>query len=88
VPIKQADGLSERSHINQIVTYALTHRTSTVVLVHPRASEYQPAGLRLLGEVDHVAVYQYRYDLGAADLAGEDDTFGDAIASLLSADLT
>ncbi len=85
VPV-QAE-FSDRNAINQAISYALSYRAKRVVLVHPRASWVQPIGLRLLGEVDDVAVYQYRLDLGAEDLPAEDAKFGEAVAQLLPAGL-
>jgi 5-methylcytosine-specific restriction enzyme subunit McrC len=84
VPIR--DRYSEREYINQAVTYALAYRATQVVLIHPRASAFQSGGLHYLGNVDHVAVYQYRFDLGAEDLVAEDEQFGDVVARLMTAD--
>jgi 5-methylcytosine-specific restriction enzyme subunit McrC len=80
VPVK--DVLSDRSHINQAVTYGVSYRTKRVVLVHPRRSVWQPAGLRLQGVVDEIEIYQYCYDLNADDLEAEEDRFGLAIGGL------
>lgn len=74
---------TEREAINQAVTYAVCYRTNNVVLVNPCAAE-QGSGLRLLGSIDNVAVYQYRYNLGAADLSVEDAKFGSVIGSILT----
>jgi 5-methylcytosine-specific restriction enzyme subunit McrC len=81
VPIKSSE--SERDHVNQVATYGLVYRAPRVVIVHPRASTLQPGGLHFLGDIDHVAIYQYRFDLNAADLAGEDERFGAAITALM-----
>jgi 5-methylcytosine-specific restriction enzyme subunit McrC len=81
VPIK--DLFSEREHIAQVITYALSYRAKRVVLVHPRRSASQPGGMRLLGVVDDVEVHQYRFDLGAQALKDEEVNFGEAVAALL-----
>jgi len=82
VPLK---GESLREHINQVVTYGLAYRAKRVVIVHPRASAVQMSGLKLLGEIDHVTVYQYTFDLGADELDVEDEHFGAVSTSLLAA---
>jgi 5-methylcytosine-specific restriction enzyme subunit McrC len=82
VPVKGSE--SERDHVNQAATYGLAYRAPRVVIVNPRASAFQPAGLYFLGDIDHVAVYQYRFDLGATDLSNEDEQFGDVIAGLMN----
>jgi 5-methylcytosine-specific restriction enzyme subunit McrC len=81
VPIK--GDLSDRSHINQAVTYAASYRTKRVVLVHPRRSSWQSPGMRLQGVVDEIEVYQYCYDLNADDLEAEEDAFGVAVLGLI-----
>lgn len=81
VPVKASE--SERDHVNQAATYGLAYRAPRVVIVHPRASAFQPGGLHFLGDIDHVAVYQYRFDLDATDLAEEDDRFGAAVTALM-----
>jgi 5-methylcytosine-specific restriction enzyme subunit McrC len=81
VPIK--DRFSERDHIAQVITYALSYRTKRVVLVHPRRSRFQSGGMRRLGVIDDVEVHQYRFDLGADNLEDEEFRFGEAVAALL-----
>ena len=39
--------------------------------------------MRHLGDIDHVAIYQYRFDLGATDLADEDERFGEDVTALM-----
>jgi hypothetical protein len=85
IPVR--DNYSSRDAVNQAVTYALAYRADRVVLVHPRASRFQPGGLRHLGDIDHVSVYQYRFDLGAEDLVAEDELFGHAMLALMAAEL-
>lgn len=82
VPIKES--FSDRSHINQAVTYGASYRTKRVVLVHPCKSRWQPSGMSLQGVVNDIEVHKYCYDLGAADLEAEEAAFGDAVAVLVS----
>lgn len=74
---------SKRDAIEQAVTYAVSFRSDSVVLVHPRASEDQIGGMHFLGTIGGVAVYQYRFDLGADDLAKEESRFGNSIGAAL-----
>ncbi len=83
VPLAENATTSDRDSVNQIVTYVLAYRAQRGVLVHPRASALQAPGLHRLGTIDQVAVYQYRFDFGAADLQAEDERFGAEIAQLL-----
>lgn len=72
---------SPREAVNQAVTYAACYETNRVVLVHPRGRDH-PSGMRELGFVGEVQVFQYRYDLGG-DLDLEAERFGRAVAELL-----
>jgi hypothetical protein len=36
-----------------------------------------------LGVIDDVLVYQYRIDLGAADIVREEERFGEAVRNIL-----
>jgi 5-methylcytosine-specific restriction enzyme subunit McrC len=74
--------LPSRSEVEQAVTYAVRYGTSTVLLVHPKG-ETNRGGLQLLGQVGTVMVFDYRYDLAAADLDAEDDLFASKVAALL-----
>jgi 5-methylcytosine-specific restriction enzyme subunit McrC len=83
VPVREH--FSDRSHMEQAITYAVSYGTKRVVLVHPRATTSQNTGMRRLGQIGDIELYQYRFDLGADDLAAEDARFGEAVASLLPA---
>jgi 5-methylcytosine-specific restriction enzyme subunit McrC len=74
--------ISPRDDTNQAVTYAACYDTNRVVIIYP-CDTGQLAGLRKIGDIGHVAVYQYRIDLGSADLGLEAAGFGTAVASLL-----
>jgi hypothetical protein len=49
-----------------------------------RGRQVSAGWLVLLGDIDHVPVYQYRFDLGARDVSNEDERLGDVIASLMN----
>jgi 5-methylcytosine-specific restriction enzyme subunit McrC len=72
-----------RDSINQAVTYALCYRARTVVLVHPRGSRLQQPGMTKLGDIGRVAVFRYRFDVGAEGLLEEEERFGEAVGMLL-----
>lgn len=80
------NGNSSRGAIEQAVTYAAAYRCNRVVLAHPRARNQVIGGLRLQGRIDELEVYQYVYDLEAADLLAEERTLADAMFDLCSTD--
>lgn len=73
--------LPERSEVEQAVTYALTHDTGRVLLIHPAGNS--DAGLHFVGRVGSVEVFDFRFDLGAADLLVEADAYVNSVARLL-----
>jgi 5-methylcytosine-specific restriction enzyme subunit McrC len=80
------NGNSSRGAIEQAVTYAAAYRCNRVVLAHPRARNQDKAGLRLQGRIGDLAVYQYVFDLEAADLLVEESKFADSMFDLCSTD--
>ncbi|PYY34472.1 hypothetical protein [Curtobacterium sp. MCPF17_046] len=78
--------LPDRSEVEQAVTYATRYQTSAVLLVHPKGHGVK-GGLQFCGQIGDVAVFDYRYDLNAADMDTEDRLFSDAVASLLDSEL-
>jgi 5-methylcytosine-specific restriction enzyme subunit McrC len=80
------NGNSSRGAIEQAVTYAAAYRCNRVVLAHPRARNQVIAGLRLQGRINELEVYQYVFDLEAADLLTEERTFADSMFDLCSTD--
>lgn len=79
------EGPSKRESIEQAVTYGVSYRCQHVVLAHPRGVSGPDPGLRLLGRMAELRLYQYIFDLDADDLASEDDRFGEAIGTLINA---
>jgi len=79
VPVTNFSG---RDATNQAVTYAVRYGAKRTVLVHPRKSKHQDAGMRHVGDIADVSVYQYRFDLGAEDLNAEIDAFGSEVRRL------
>jgi 5-methylcytosine-specific restriction enzyme subunit McrC len=76
-------GASARDAVHQAITYALSYRADRVILVHPRGRTGPSSGMSYVGDVDHVSVYQYRFDLGSGDLDAEAWRFGAAVGDLL-----
>lgn len=72
-----------RDDLNQVLSYALSYRSSSVLLAYPRKSSQSPKGLHLLGEVSGVRVHIYFVDLAADDLPIEEQSFVAAMAELL-----
>jgi 5-methylcytosine-specific restriction enzyme subunit McrC len=86
VPVKGRGGFSGHDAINQVVTYAVSYRTKAALLIHPCVSHSQPPGIRKLGDVGDIIVYQYRFNLNTADLVGERSRFGEAVAGIMTLD--
>ncbi|MBS2533840.1 hypothetical protein KGQ20_13790 [Catenulispora sp. NF23] len=76
-------GQSSRDAVNQAVAYGQSHGTEKVVLVHP-ATSADLSGLFHLGKVGSVEVFQYRYNLAAADLVVEQERLGSTVADLVA----
>lgn len=74
--------LPAREEVEQVLTYALRYGTTKALLVHPRGRAHQ-RGLHFVGQVGDVDVFDYRYDLGASDLAAEDTAFATAVSDLI-----
>lgn len=80
VPLK---GLhSDRSAIEQAVTYGVSYRCNRVVLAHPRSRAGDFSGLRLQGKMGELAIYQYVFDLSADSLEQEETRFAEAVGEL------
>ena len=73
---------SLRDAVNQAVTYAACYETDRAILVHP-CDNSQTSGMRKIGDVGQIQVFQYLYNLGNADLATEAALLGNAINVLL-----
>lgn len=76
-----------RDSINQAVTYALCYGAPATMVVHPRGSRVQRPGMAKLGHIGQVAVYRYRFDVGAESLLEEEERFSDAVSELLKVSL-
>lgn len=71
----------ERPDVNQVVAYAVTYGTNNAVIVRPRVTG-KNAGLRFLGRIANIDVYDYAYDLNAPDLEAEEQSFCFSMATL------
>lgn len=78
--------LPDRDEVNQAVTYAVRHGLDRALLVRP-LKHGQP-GLVYAGRVGTVDVFDYKMDLGTADLVAVTRDLADAVASLLPPEAT
>jgi 5-methylcytosine-specific restriction enzyme subunit McrC len=84
VPVKGMH--SDRSAIEQAVTYGVSYRCNQVVLAHPRSHSGNFSGLRLQGKVGNLAIYQYVFDLSTDPLENEEARFAATIQKLATGD--
>jgi 5-methylcytosine-specific restriction enzyme subunit McrC len=82
VPLKGIH--SDRSAIEQAVTYGVSYRCNQVVLAHPRSYSDDSSGLRLQGRMGDLTVYQYVFDLSTDPLEDEEARFAAAIEKLVT----
>jgi 5-methylcytosine-specific restriction enzyme subunit McrC len=82
VPVK--DFHSDRSALEQAITYGVSYRCNTVVLAHPRAESNSFTGLRRQGRMGELTIYQYVFDLAADPLQDEETRFTSAMEQLLA----
>jgi 5-methylcytosine-specific restriction enzyme subunit McrC len=85
VKYKPANGLPSRDDLNQVITYGISYRASTVVLVQPRADNSDRMGLIHLGDINGRSVYQYVIDL-SGELEAEEAAMVDAVRNLAGVD--
>ncbi|HVD41472.1 MAG TPA: hypothetical protein VNC16_10800 [Solirubrobacterales bacterium] len=81
VPVKEH--LSDRSSIEQAVTYGVSYRCNHVVLAHPRKSAESFCGLRTQGRLGDLTLHQYVFDLAADPIEEEEQRFATAMEGLL-----
>jgi 5-methylcytosine-specific restriction enzyme subunit McrC len=79
---KPMSGSPARDDINQVITYAASYRTHHVVVVQPCRQPDQ-AGVRKVGSIDDLTVWQYGFNLNAADLAMEEQALGEAVLNMV-----
>lgn len=75
--------LADREDVNQTVTYAVSYGAPVAVIVHPH-QEKSKHGLRAVGRVGSIALYQYGFDLSALDLDAEEAAFASSVRALAS----
>lgn len=81
VPVKSFH--SDRSSIQQAVTYGVSYGCNRVVLAHPRKSGDVFYGLRTQGTLGDLILYQYVFDLAADPIEDEERRFSTAMENLL-----
>lgn len=74
---------SDREDMEQVITYALSYSSPYVLLIHPCINKKQH-GLRALGRIKSLKVFQYMVDLSAPDLEEEERMLAEQVYSLLS----
>jgi len=85
VKYKPASGpRPNRSDLNQVITYGATYRAPRALVIQPRGSESRHVGLKFLGRISELQIYQFVFDLSADDLPQEEQRFAEAVASLLN----
>ncbi len=86
VKYKPSDRSIDRDDLHQAIAYGISYRCKKVVLVHPRGAKTDAAavGLRELGRLNDMVVYQYVYDLSTHDLVGQENQFGQRVAALVA----
>lgn len=75
----------DRSDVNQAVTYGLSYRSGTVVVIH-QSNGKGFSGLHHIGTIRDVAVQAYAFDLDADDLDAEEERFAAAMLGLVEAE--
>ncbi len=84
VKYKPAGNAPGRDDLNQAITYGAAYRAPTVVIVQPRGRDWpQPAGLRFLGTIAEMRIFQYVVDLHGA-MEQEEERLGLAIEALIT----
>jgi 5-methylcytosine-specific restriction enzyme subunit McrC len=87
VKYKPASGpRPDRADLNQVITYGATYRAPRVLVIQPRGPKSKHVGLKFLGRISELQVFQYVFDLSASDLLTEEQSFAAAVASLLGGD--
>jgi 5-methylcytosine-specific restriction enzyme subunit McrC len=70
-----------RSEINQVVTYAVRYKVNKAVIVMPYHAGTE-RGMRLIGAISGIDIYQYTFDLGAKEYEAEEALWASAIGDL------
>jgi hypothetical protein len=86
VKYKPAGDVPSRDDLNQTIAYAASYRCDRVIVAQPRSHDSGPlSGLRILGTIGGLTVYQYVFDLAASDLPEEEIRFTNEVATLAAA---
>lgn len=72
----------DRNDINQAVTYAVTFGVERTVLIHIGAPNAK-VGLYKAGQIGNIAVYEYAFNLSAANLEQEENLMATSLTGLL-----
>lgn len=73
---------AERGDVNQVVTYAASYGAPVAVIAHPH-QEKSKRGLRVVGRLGNITLYQYGFDLSANRLDAEEEAFVSSMRNLI-----
>lgn len=79
---KPMSGFPDRSDVNQVIAYAVSYRAPIAIIGHPWKAGFFH-GLRSVGRIDELQVYQYAFNLGADDLDSEEKAFAAVLRQIL-----
>lgn len=72
---------TDRSDLNQAVTYSACYRSKEAVLVH-QSIPGDKSGREYTGSIESMRFHTYKFDLSALDLEREEQAFSDSMAAL------
>ncbi|MEO6393084.1 MAG: hypothetical protein ABIP75_14645 [Pyrinomonadaceae bacterium] len=72
----------KREDINQVIAYGFSYRATRVVILHPK-TESGLSGMRAIGEIDNVALFQYAFDLASDTPSLEEEHLFQALLTLM-----
>jgi len=82
VKYRPAKPKPERNDLNQAITYGVSYRADSVVVLQPRGTFVPPTNPQLLGRIGSMHVYRYVMDLGSQDLLATESSFAAAMHHL------
>ena len=76
----------DRSDLNQVITYGASYRARKALIVQPWGPKSKHRGLKMLGGIANLEIYQYVFDLSTDDLEAEEQLFADEVTRLVTSD--
>lgn len=85
VKYKPAQGhRPDRGDLNQVITYGASYRAKKTLVIQPWGPNSKHRGLKMLGVIAGLRVYQYIFDLSAHDLEAEEQLFMEEVTKLVT----